>query len=98
MRPDGIHPRMLKELVEELAELLSIIYQWSWLARKVLVDWRSANVTPVCKKGRKEDPRNYWPVSLTSVFGKVMEQIILSAIMRHVQENQGIKPSQQGML
>ncbi|KAK4810478.1 hypothetical protein QYF61_004258 [Mycteria americana] len=32
--------------------------------------------------------------SLTSVPGKLMEQIILSAITQHVENNQGIKPSQ----
>ncbi|KAK4819807.1 hypothetical protein QYF61_011601 [Mycteria americana] len=57
---------------------------------------RLANVTPIFKKGRKEDPGNYRPVSLTSVPGKLMEQIILTAITRHVENNQGIKPSQHG--
>ncbi|KAK4830373.1 hypothetical protein QYF61_010468 [Mycteria americana] len=59
-------------------------------------NWRLANVMPIFKKGRKEDPGNYRPVSLTSVPGKLMEQIILSAITQHVENNQGIKPSQHG--
>ncbi|KAK4806819.1 hypothetical protein QYF61_005615 [Mycteria americana] len=96
MGPDEIHPRVLKELAEELTKPLSIIYQQSWLTGEVPADWRLANVTPIFKKGRKEDPGNYRPVSLTSVPGKLMEQIILSAITRHVENNQGIKPSQHG--
>ncbi|PKU37822.1 rna-directed dna polymerase from mobile element jockey-like [Limosa lapponica baueri] len=36
------------------------------------------------KKGRKDDPGNYRPVSLTLVPGKVIEQIILSAIMQRI--------------
>ncbi|RMC15819.1 hypothetical protein DUI87_08023 [Hirundo rustica rustica] len=55
---------------------------------------RLANVTPVYKKGRKEDPGNYRPVSLTSVPDKIMEQFILSAITQHLQDDQGIRPSQ----
>ncbi|KAK4832198.1 hypothetical protein QYF61_021031 [Mycteria americana] len=96
MGPDEIHPRVLKELAEELTKPLSIIYQQSWLTGEVPADWKLANVTPIYKKGQKEDPGNYRPVSLTSVPGKLMEQIILSAIARHVEDNQGIKPSQHG--
>ncbi|KAK4816940.1 hypothetical protein QYF61_025763 [Mycteria americana] len=95
---DGIHPRVLRELVEELAKPLSIIYQQSWLTGEVPDDWRLASVTPIYKKGQKEDPGNYRPVSLISVPGKVMEQIILSALNRHVQANQKIRPSQHGFM
>ncbi|KFW00845.1 hypothetical protein N327_12243, partial [Fulmarus glacialis] len=87
MGPDGIHPKVLRELVEVLTEPLSIIYQQSWLTGEVPVDWSLANVTPIYKKGPKEDPGNYRPVSLTLVPAKVMEQIILSAVTRHVQDN-----------
>ncbi|GAB0209891.1 mitochondrial enolase superfamily member 1 [Grus japonensis] len=98
MGPDGIHPRVLRELVEVLTKPLSIIYQQSWLTGEVPVDWRLANVTPIHKKGRKEDPGNYRPVTLTLVPGKVMEQIILSGITWHIQDNQVIRPSQHGFM
>ncbi|RMC06509.1 hypothetical protein DUI87_15946 [Hirundo rustica rustica] len=75
---------------------LSIIYQESWLTGEVPDDWKLANVTPIHKNGRKEDPGNYRPIGLTSVPGKVMEQFILSVIMQHLQDGQGIRPSQHG--
>jgi len=62
-----------KELAEELAKPLSNIYQQSWLTQEVPDDCRIASVTPISKKGQKEDPGNYRPVSLTSVLGKIME-------------------------
>lgn len=55
---------------------------------------KSANVMPIYKKGQKEDPGKYRPVSLTSVPGKVTEHIIFSVIMQNVQDNQGFRPSQ----
>ncbi|TRZ09501.1 hypothetical protein HGM15179_017597, partial [Zosterops borbonicus] len=71
MGPGGIHPRVMRELADELAKPLSIVYQQSWLISEVPDDWKLAYVTPIHKKGRKEDPGNYRPRSLTSVLGKV---------------------------
>ncbi|KAK4815294.1 hypothetical protein QYF61_026199 [Mycteria americana] len=62
----SVLPRVRRELAEELAKPLSIIYQQSWLTGEVPDDWRLASVTPIYKKGWKEDPGNYRPVSLTS--------------------------------
>ena len=65
MGPDGVHPRVLRELAEIIAEPLSIIFERSWITGEVPEDWRIANVTPVFKKGKKEDPGNHRLVSLT---------------------------------
>ena len=93
MGPDEIHPRVLRELAEVIAELLSIIYQRSLLTAEVPKDWRLASVTLIYKKGCREDPGNYTPVSLTSVPGKIMEQTVLREITRHVRDNRGIRPA-----
>ncbi|KFO91989.1 hypothetical protein N320_00626, partial [Buceros rhinoceros silvestris] len=90
MGPDGIHSRVLRKLAEVLTKSFSIIYQLSWLMGEIPVDWRLASVTPIYKKGWKEDPGNYRSVSVSSVPGKVMEQIILSAITQHIQDSQVI--------
>jgi len=98
MGPNGNHPRVLREVAEELAKPPSIIYQHSWLTREVPDDWRIANATPIYKKGRKEGPRNYRAVSLTSVPGKIMERFTLNMIIRHVKDNQGIRTRQHGFM
>ena len=69
MELDGLHPRVVGELVGVLAEPFSAIYQRSWLSGEVPEDWKLANVTPIYNKGCKEDLGNYRPVSLTSVPG-----------------------------
>ena len=63
MGRDGIHPRVLKELAGVLAKPLSFIYQQSWLTGEVPTDWKLAKVTPIYKKGWKDDPGNYRLVS-----------------------------------
>jgi len=62
--------------------------------RQVPEDWRIANVNPVFKKDKKEDPENYRPVSLASVPGKVMEQLVLDAISKQSEEKKVIRSGQ----
>ena len=69
MGPDGIHPRVLKELAGVLTKAPSIIYQQSWPTGKVPKDWKLVNVMPIYKTRQKDDPGNYRPFSLTSVPG-----------------------------
>ena len=44
-------------------------------------DWKKANVVPIFKKGRRVDPANYRPISLTSILGKILEKFIKEAIL-----------------
>ena len=94
--PDGMHPRVLIELEDVIAEPLSIIFERSWRTGEVPEDWRKANVTSLFKKGRKEDPGNYRPVNLTSIQGKAMEQLILEIISKQGEEKKVIRSSQHG--
>ena len=59
-------------------------------------DWKVANATPVFKKGKKDDTENYRPVSITSIPGKVTEQLIPEVISRHVEEKKVIRNRPRG--
>ncbi len=61
-------------------------------------DWRSANVTPIFKKGAKSDPGTYRPVWLTSVCCKLLESIIRDNLMEYLLSNDLLRSSQHSFM
>ncbi|CAJ0943569.1 unnamed protein product [Ranitomeya imitator] len=59
--PDGIHPRVLRELSNVIDKPLFLIFRDSIATGSVPQDWRIANVVPIFKKGSKSEPGNYRP-------------------------------------
>ena len=84
--PDCITATILKTCAEQVAPLLQQIFHKSLDTGELPLDWQKANVTPIFKTGNRSDPANYRPVSLTSIPCKMLEHIIHTNIMRHLEQ------------
>ena len=67
---DGIPPKLLKEIVEQISIPLAKLFHLSLEEGIVPSEWKEASITPLFKKGSRKKPENYRPVSLTSVVSK----------------------------
>ena len=94
--PDNIPTRLLIMVAEEIAPKLNTIFQTSLDTETVPSDWGEALITPLYKKGPRNIPANYHPVSLTSVVSKMLEHIIFSSAMKHLNSYKILTPSQHG--
>ncbi|KAF4794926.1 regulator of microtubule dynamics 2 [Turdus rufiventris] len=61
-------------------------------------DWKLADIVLIFKEGKKEYPGNYRSVSLTSMFGKVMEKIVLGGVEKHLKNSMVIGHSQHAFM
>ena len=94
--PDAIPPFILKTAAEEVAPVMTALFQLSLDSGQVPTDWKQANIVPIFKKGDRSLPANYRPVSLTSITCKVLEHVIHSSIMDHFDQHQILSDTQHG--
>lgn len=96
--PDEIHPRLLKELVNEVSTPLAIIFNKSLRDETVPADWKNAHVSPIYKKGARNIAANYRPISLTSIVCKIMESIVKDRILAHLTQEKLFSNHQYGFI
>jgi len=94
--PDQIPSYILKHCAQEFAPILKVIFTQSLSSSSLPKDWLTANISPIFKKGTRNNPANYRPISLTSVCCKTMEHIISHHIMSHLQSNHILTNQQHG--
>ncbi len=96
--PDELHPKILKILASFIAKPMAHLFNLSLASGQVPNDWRTATVCPIFKKGSREIPGNYRPVSFTSIVCKILEPILKQSSMHHLQRIEAISKSQDGFL
>ena len=75
---------------------LKIIFENILLSSLYPDMWKLANVTPIFKKGDKQSIKNYRPISLLPICGKMFDKIIFNNLYRYLNANNLITKNQSG--
>ena len=96
--PDGYPPYLLKNIVSAISSPLCLLFQSFLSVGRVPSAWKIAHIIPFYKKGDSSDPSNYRPISLTSVFCKLMERIVVADMLSYLRNHSLISKQQHGFL
>ena len=94
--PDGIPARVLRECSYAIAPSLCSLFNHSLHTGTVPSEWKSADVSPIHKKDKKELAINYRPISLLSIISKVLERCVCNRFYEHIRDS--INEAQHGFL
>lgn len=84
--PDGIPSIFYKQLSLSISSPLSILFNKSIREGLFPSAWKTSNVTPVYKSGKKSDACNYRPINILAAASKIFERIIFNKVYQHVRE------------
>ena len=82
--PFSIPINILQLLKSVLSKPLEIIFNYSFLSGIVPSDLKLSNVIPVFKKGSQVSVSNYRPISLMSVFNKLLESLMFNRLTKYL--------------
>jgi Reverse transcriptase (RNA-dependent DNA polymerase)/Endonuclease-reverse transcriptase len=94
--PDGVPAALLKHCAVALAPSLAHVFQRALNTGELPVDWKTAAVTPIFKDGDKQDVKNYRPISITSLVGKLLERFVRDKTSEFLEANKVIPTQQHG--
>ncbi len=95
--PDQIHNQMLKHLPEEARIFLLRIFNKIWMEHTFPRTWREAIIIPIPKEGKdRTKPSTYRPISLTSCICKLLERMVNTRLVWHLEQRNLLTPIQCG--
>ena len=79
---------MIKLCGKSITYPLKLIFEASLQEGTFPSSWKKANVVPVHKKENKNLLKNYRPISLPPIFGKIFERILFKDLLNYFHKNQ----------
>ena len=94
--PDNITGHMLYLCDKSIVPPLKLIFSNILRTGTYPLLWKLANVKPVYKKSDKQIIKNYRPISLLPLCGKIFEKLIFNALYNHLVRNNLLTSNQSG--
>ena len=93
---DEFSPKVVKSVIDLISVPLSCIFNQSICEGVFPEKLKLAKVSPVFKKGNKSDMNNYRPISVLSVFSKILERLVYKRVYSFLEKNNILYGSQFG--
>ena len=94
--PDNLSSKLLKEIIGLIIKPLVHIFNLSFKTGFIPPELKTAKVIPIYKNDDKHSFNNYRPISLLSNFGKLLEKIAASQIIKYLEKFQILYKHQYG--
>ena len=85
--PSSIPIDIFKVLKYVISKLLELIFNASFMTGIVPIDFKIANIIPVYKTGSHTYLGNYRPISLLSIFSKILEKLMYNRLLNFLDRN-----------
>ena len=83
--PDHVSPRDLSLIGDSVIHSLLPIFRKSVSDASFPLSWKLSRVNPIFKKGSSTDVNNYRPISLLSIPGKILEDVVSDTLNNHIE-------------
>lgn len=93
---DDFNTKLVKESINYLAPILVFLFNLILSSGVFPSALKIAKVVPIYKKGEKTKVENYRPISVLSVFSKIMEKLIYSRLINFLTRTKALSPTQHG--
>lgn len=93
---DGYTPQLIKLIHPYIVAPLTHIFNLSLLNGKFPNVWKLGVVSPIHKDGDKTSPSNFRPITLLSIFSKLLEKIVNKRLVQYLENKSLLNDKQFG--